>query len=113
MGLFGEVGSIMATTKKYTREDEAYAGYQQAVEEEFGDALWYLTTLCRRLGVSVDSIFSKVTNQDRYSKSIAASDLPDGPVSHISSVNYLPTLDEVLLKLGEAMTALLVIKGFK
>lgn len=110
MGLFGEVGSIMATTKKYTREDAAYAGYQQAVEEEFGDALWYFTTLCRRLGVSVDSIFSNVSNQDKYSKCIAASDLPDGPVSHISSVSHLPTLDEVLLKLGEAMTALLGIK---
>ena len=111
MGLFGEVGSIMATTKKYTREDEAYAGYQQAVEEEFGDALWYLTTLCRRLGIGVDCIFSNVTNQDRYSKSIAASDLPDGPVSHISSVSQLPALDETLLNLGEAMTALLGIKN--
>ena len=110
MGLFGEVGSIMATTKKYTREDEAYAGYQHAVEEEFGDALWYFTTLCRRLGVSVDSIFSNVSNQDKYSKCIAASDLSDGPVSHISSVSHLPALDEVLLKLGEAMTALLGIK---
>lgn len=107
MGLFGEVGSIMATTKKYTREDEAYAGYQQAVEEEFGDALWYFTTLCRRRGVGVDSIFSNVSNQDKYSKCIAASDLPDGPVSHISSVSQLPTLDETLLNLGEAMTALL------
>ena len=111
MGLFGEVGSIMATTKKYTREDEAYAGYQQAVEEEFGDALWYFTTLCRRLGVGVDSIFSNVSNQDKYSQCIAASDLPAGPISHISSVSQLPTLDETLLNLGEAMTALLGIKA--
>lgn len=111
MGLFGEVGGIMATTKKYTREDEAYAGYQQAVEEEFGDALWYFTTLCRRLGMGVDNIFSNVSNHDKYDRCIAASDLLDGPVSHISSVSQLPTLDETLLNLGKAMTALLVIES--
>ena len=111
MGLFGEVGSIMATTKKYTREDEAYAGYQQAVEEEFGDALWYFTTLCQRLGIEADSIFSKVAKQDRYTESIAASDLPDSPVSHVSSVSELPTLDQTLLNLGETMAALLSIKN--
>ena len=111
MGLFGEVGSIMATTKKYTREDVAYAGYKQAVEEEFGDALWYFTTLCRRLGIGVDTILSEAANQDRYSKSIAASDLLDGPVSHISSASALPTLDKTLLNLGEAMAALLGIKN--
>ena len=53
MGLFGEVGSIMATAKKNHREKAAYAGYRQAVEEEFGDALWYFTTLCRRLDIGV------------------------------------------------------------
>ena len=48
LGLFGEVGSIMATAKKFHREKEAYSGYRHAVEEEFGDALWYFTALCRR-----------------------------------------------------------------
>ena len=111
MGLFGEVGSIMATAKKQLREKTAYAGYQQAVEEEFGDALWYFTALCRRLGLGVDAIFSKVANQDGYVKTIAASDLPDGPVSHILSVSTLPDLVETLLNLGEATAALLGIKG--
>ena len=111
MGLFGEVGSIMATAKKYHREKAAYAGYQQAVEEEFGDVLWYFTTLCRRLGIGVDIILSETTNQSRYSKVIAASDLLDGPVSHVSSVGKLSDLDKTLLKLGEATAALLGIKG--
>ena len=110
MGLYGEVGSIMATTKKHHREKEAYAGYQQAVEEEFGDALWYFTALCRRLGIGVDTILSKVVNQDGYRKSIATSDLLDGPISHISSVSELPDLDKTLLNLGEATAALLGIK---
>ena len=58
LGLFGEVGSIMATAKKFHREKEAYAGYRHAVEEEFGDALWYFTALCRRLNVRVDEILA-------------------------------------------------------
>ena len=111
MGLYGEIGSIMATAKKHHREKEAYAGYQQAVEEEFGDALWYFTALCRRLNIGVDTVLSKVVNQDGYSKSIAASDLLDGQVSYISSVSVLPDLDKTLLSLGEATAALLGIKN--
>ena len=110
MGLFGEVGSIMATSKKQLREKTAYAGYRQAVEEEFGDTLWYFTALCRRLGIGVDTFLSKAANQDGYSKRIAASDLLDSPVSYMS-VSALPPLDEVLLNLGEATAALLGIKS--
>ncbi len=110
MGLFGEVGSIMAAAKKHVREDKAYARYQQALEEEFGDVLWYFTTLCQRLGTGIDSIFSDVSMQEKYNKCVAASGLLDGPISHISSASQSPALNEALLKLGEAMTALLSIK---
>ena len=109
MGLFGEVGSIMSTAKKFIREETAYA-YQHAVEEEFGDALWYFTTLCRRLGIGVDTILSKETNQVGYSKSIAASDLLESPISHVSSSVPLLPPNETLLNLGEATAALLGIK---
>ena len=107
MGLFGEVGSIMATAKKLHREKTAYAGYRHAVEEEFGDVLWYFTTLCRRLGIGVDVIFSEVTDRPGYSKLIAASDLLDGPVSHISAISKFPNLDTTLMNLGKATAALL------
>ena len=46
----------MATAKKFHREKDAYAGYRHAVEEEFGDALWYFTALCRRLDARADEI---------------------------------------------------------
>ena len=110
MGLFGEVGSIMATAKKHHREKAAYAGYRQAVEEEFGDALWYFTTLCRRLDIGVDTILSEAADQDGYSKVIAASDHLDGPISHISSVNEPSDLDKTLLNLGKATATLLGIE---
>ncbi len=111
MGLFGEVGSIMATAKKLLREKEAYAGYQNAVEEEFGDALWYFAALCKRLGLGIDDILLDATGSEGYSRTIAVSDRGDGLVSHISSVDALPSLDETLLKLGEAAAALLAING--
>lgn len=107
LGLFGEVGSIMATAKKLHREKEAYTGYRYAVEEEFGDTLWYFAALCRRFGVGVDGILSDTANQDGHSKTITPRDPLDGPVSHASSVSTLPTLDKMLLNLGEAAAALL------
>lgn len=111
LGLFGEVGSVMATAKKLHREREAYAGYKHAVVEEFGDALWYFTALCRRLDYGIDDIFSAAATGEGYDEIVPASDLPEGPLSRISSANDLPPLDEILLALGDATAALLAIAG--
>ena len=108
MGLFGEVGGIMAAAKKHHREGKAYAGYRRAVEEEFGDALWYLTALCRRLGYGVDDILSAAV--EAYDKVLAASDLITGPIAHVSSTALLPPLDDTLLKLGDATAGVLGIR---
>ena len=62
MGLFGEVGGILATLKKYIREQASYPEYEDAVVEEFGDALWYFAALCRRLEVQ-DSVVSYTPDQ--------------------------------------------------
>lgn len=110
MGLFGEVGSLMTTVKKRHRESSAYAGYRLAVDEEFGDALWYFTTLCRRLGIGVDVILSKVVDQAGYGKSVAATDLEDSPMSEVCSIEDAAPLDSVLLRLGEAAAALLGVR---
>ena len=56
LGLYGEVGSIMSASKKYHREKIAYVGYRDAVEEEFGDALWYFSALCRVLGLNFEIV---------------------------------------------------------
>ena len=107
LGLFGEVGGILAAAKKRHREKEAYAGYRQALEEEFGDVLWYFATLCRRLGADIETIFSDAIRQDRYNQIIAASDLPEGAVSQISSFDKTSDFSETLLNLGEATATLL------
>lgn len=109
MGLFGEVGSIMTTVKKHLRENEAYPGYQQAVEEEFGDTLWYFTALCRRLDTNVDTIFSEAANQNSYEKCFGASKI--SAPSFLSSICEQPTLDETLLNLGKATTALFSVES--
>ena len=109
-GLFGEVGSVMATAKKYSREGAAYAGYHESVVDEFGDVLWYFATLCRRLGKGLDQVLSRAATGEGFTEVLAASDLNTGPISRISHAPELPTLDDTLLGMGEAAASLLRIR---
>lgn len=59
MGLFGEVGGILAALKKRVREPASYS-YDEVVEEEFGDALWYFAALCRRLSIPMESVVGHI-----------------------------------------------------
>ena len=106
LGLFGEVGSIMATAKKLHREKEVYAGYRHAVEEEFGDALWYFTALCRRVDVKMDDILSDAASGEDYLIQIAANDLISGPISRIATPLIVSDLDPALFVLGETTSRL-------
>jgi NTP pyrophosphatase (non-canonical NTP hydrolase) len=45
LGLFGEVGTLLSALKKKQRDKDSYAGYSEAVLEEFGDVLWYLSNV--------------------------------------------------------------------
>lgn len=107
LGLFGEVGSIMATAKKLHREKEVYVGYRNAVEEEFGDALWYFTALCRRLNLRMDGILAEAASGEDYSTQIAANDLVSGRISRIATPVNVSDLDPALLVLGETTSSLL------
>ncbi|AXK42759.1 nucleoside triphosphate pyrophosphohydrolase family protein [Erythrobacter aureus] len=108
-GLFGEVGGIMATAKKHHREGNAYYGYQLAVEEEFGDTLWYLAAVCRRVEINLEEIFAEVISGTGYTSVIAASDLTTGSISRIISPKVVRAIDDALLSLGQAAANLLVI----
>ena len=109
LGLFGEVGSVMSAVKKHRREGSAFPGFRKAVEEEFGDALWYLAALCRRMQISIEEIFSDVVKNGKYSSAIAASNVPGWPLSEVVSVTNMPNLDDVLLGLGRSAAALLTV----
>jgi hypothetical protein len=97
----------MAAAKKHKREKDAFISYRQAVEEEFGDALWYFSALCRRLGVGVDEILSAATKNGKYKSSVAASDLRVDPISEVFTLIAVPVLDDALLALGRSVASLL------
>src|SRR5260370_39961967 len=48
LGLFGEVGTLLSALKKKKRDPESYVGYNDAIIEEFGDALWYFSNIASR-----------------------------------------------------------------
>ncbi|MET4602079.1 NTP pyrophosphatase (non-canonical NTP hydrolase) [Bradyrhizobium sp. JR4.1] len=110
LGLFGEVGSVMAAVKKHKREGEAFPEFKESVEEEFGDALWYFTALCLRLQFDIEDIFATVTKGPQYSTVIAATNVPGWPVCELASIGTMPSLDDVLLGLGQAASDLLTIE---
>jgi len=107
LGLFGEVGSVMSTSKKFHREKGAFAGYRRDVEEELGDTLWYVTALCRRLKISLSDLFGEVFEGNGYTINVAANGDPHSPVAKVFSTADLAPLDSILLRLGEQSARLL------
>lgn len=107
LGLFGEVGSVMSTSKKLHREKGAFTGFRRDVEEELGDTLWYVAALCRRLDVKLSDMFARVLDGKGYAVSIAANADPAHPVARIMTAKDIAPLDSVLLRLGEQAAKLL------
>ncbi|MFC5867373.1 nucleoside triphosphate pyrophosphohydrolase family protein [Aquincola agrisoli] len=110
LGLYGEVGGIMSAAKKHKRDPASFPGYERAAREEFGDALWYLAALCRRLSIDLEGLFAEASSGDGYRLVSIASDLAGGACASA----FLPTstadLDARLFKLGRSAAALLVSK---
>ncbi len=53
LGLVGEVGSLVSALKKKRRDTDGFFGYHEAVVEELGDVLWYVSAVARRGGTSL------------------------------------------------------------
>lgn len=98
-GLFGEVGSAMTASKKYRREKKAYTGYKEALKEEFGDTLWYFTALCRRLNISLESVFCSIIELPN-TKILSASNHGNAPIAQSISFSDVLLPDAELLELG-------------
>ncbi len=56
LGLAGETGTLLAEFKKKFRDRQTYDAFDDRVEEELGDILWYLTNIASRLGLSMSKI---------------------------------------------------------
>ncbi|EOW3646179.1 TPA: nucleoside triphosphate pyrophosphohydrolase family protein [Pseudomonas aeruginosa] len=107
-GLYGEVGGIMSTAKKHVREKSAYPGFRRAAEEEFGDTLWYLAAICRRMQAPLEDIFAEAANHGNFKNIGAASDIAEGAFAYIAMPVAAPaSLDITLVRLGQAAAALL------
>lgn len=107
-GLYGEVGGIMTTVKKHVRDKSAYPGFKKAAEEEFGDTLWYLAAICRRLNVPLDEIFGEAANHGNFKNVGAASDIAEGAMAYIAvPIAATASLDTTLVRLGQSAAALL------
>jgi hypothetical protein len=110
-GLYGEVGSIMTTAKKFYREKDVFIGYQSTIEEEFGDVLWYFAALCRRLSIAIDDLFGSAVGNGHYVQSVAATDLIRGPVARVAVASINPDLESTLLELGQITASLLSVSA--
>lgn len=68
LGLFGEVGGLLSAFKKKQRDQDSFDRYRDALLEEFGDVLWYFTTLASRanlkLPVLAQRMFRGITDWD-------------------------------------------------
>ncbi|NKF86231.1 nucleotide pyrophosphohydrolase [Ralstonia solanacearum] len=107
-GLYGEVGGIMATAKKHVREKSAYPGFKKAAEEEFGDTLWYLAAICRRVQFPLEDVFAEAANHGNFKNVGAASDITAGALAYIAvPVAGSVLLDTTLVHLGQAAARLL------
>jgi hypothetical protein len=56
LGLFGEVGSLLAEVKKRQRDGLAYEDFREVLLEEIGDVLWYLSNVSSRAGASLSGL---------------------------------------------------------
>ena len=106
-GLYGEVGGIMSTAKKHIREKSAYPGFKRAAEEEFGDTLWYLAALCRRLSIPLDKLFAEASSGERFRTIGAASDMVEGAFAHVAMPTSTDSVDMTLFRLGRSAAGLL------
>ena len=53
LGLFGEIGSLLSALKKKLRDEAAFDKYDDAILEEMGDAIWYLSNITSRANLDL------------------------------------------------------------
>src|SRR2546423_290245 len=62
LGLVGEAGSLVSALKKKRRDTDGFLGYHEAVVEELGDVLWYVSAFARRGGTCLADVVERATN---------------------------------------------------
>lgn len=70
LGLFGEVGTLLSALKKKQRDQESYGGYSEAVIEELGDVLWYLSNVASRASLTFNDLVQSISFDCRNKYSV-------------------------------------------
>jgi NTP pyrophosphatase (non-canonical NTP hydrolase) len=70
LGLVGEVGSLVSALKKKRRDTDGFLGYHDAVLEELGDVLWYVSAVARRGGTSLSDVLARATSPAHEASSV-------------------------------------------
>lgn len=75
LGLVGEVGSLVSALKKKRRDTDGYFGYRDAVLEELGDVLWYISAVARRGGTTLAEAFAVAANKQLTAATVRLDDV--------------------------------------
>jgi NTP pyrophosphatase (non-canonical NTP hydrolase) len=75
LGLVGEVGSLLSALKKKRRDTDAFFGYHEAVVEELGDVLWYISRVARHGGTSLAEALARVVGSTAEAEVLCFDDL--------------------------------------
>ena len=97
LGLVGEVGSLLSALKKKHRDKDAFFGYHEAVVEELGDVLWYISRVAQHGGTSLAEALARVAGTTAEPEVLRFDDLG------VSDIADQRTFEVSLLRLaGEA-----------
>jgi NTP pyrophosphatase (non-canonical NTP hydrolase) len=99
LGLVGEVGSLVSALKKKRRDTDGYFGYRDAVLEELGDVLWYISAVARRGGTSLAEAFAIAADRGLGSEAVRLDDLAAGALADKTETVFESAL---LVLAGEA-----------
>ncbi len=99
LGLVGEVGSLVSALKKKRRDTDGFLGYHDAVLEELGDVLWYVSAVARRGGISLSDALAHAIDSAPGAGDVALGDLAPTSAAGLDE----PAFERALLELaGEA-----------
>ncbi len=87
LSLAGEIGSLLAGYKKRLRDGTAYELFDDNVEEELGDILWYLANAAEKAGLTLECIAERnlAKAADRWGSSDSSRPPNREPQDHLDA----------------------------
>jgi NTP pyrophosphatase (non-canonical NTP hydrolase) len=101
LGLVGEVGSLVSALKKKRRDTDGFLGYHEAVLEELGDVLWYVSAVARRGGTSLLDAVARAAGATQGQTDVALDQLAPSPGGAIDERAFERALLELAGEAGD------------